>query len=284
MAENNSSSRRDYGPIFNALSRARVGDNSRLNEEVVSAFLAFDSSLAPVSDVARASLIEKCLDFYCFRLGDVFQLTLLNEAFEIYSRQGMPLDASRCAYAIAAIHDDNDNCPEVLIWTDRVIEGGSDYAGIVSAYQLQINCLTSAKRFEGAFVSLASYLELINKYGSGSPGDLVVHCLIKASVYYEQERLNESLACYSEALRYLKEGSPHRPFIMYNKGAVLARSGFLEEAKLLMEGARSLWRSIEYRSAFPSYASDLDELSVSDATEANLECPEPLGYWCFVRR
>ena len=71
--------RADYGPLFNALSKARMGDNRRLNEEVVSAFLAFDSSLAPVYDVTRASLIEKCLDLYSYSLGDVFQLTSLNK-------------------------------------------------------------------------------------------------------------------------------------------------------------------------------------------------------------
>ena len=167
----------------------------------------------------------------------------------------------------------------MLVWTDRIINGGADYSRIVSAYQLQVNCLTSVKRLEGALVSLASYLEFINKYGSGSPGDLVIHYLIKAAVCYEQERLNESLACYAEALRHLKEDSPHRPFIMYNTGAVLSRRGCPEEAKLLMEGARSRWRSIDYRNSFPSYALDLDELSASDPAKANDERPEPIGYW-----
>ena len=279
------SSRPDYGPIFAALSKANAGDDYSLNEKVVSAFLAFDASLAPIPDAARASLFVQCLDFYDWRLGDSFRLSLLNKAYDIYSSCGLRLEAARCAYSIASIYDDQDNCSEVLLWTDRAIEGGADYVGVIQAYRLQVNCLSTVKRYEGTLVSLASYREHVRKYGSDSPGDLAPFFIIKASVYYEQDKYAESLSAYSDALKYSPESlSPLRPLIMYNTGAVLARSGFSDEARILTEGARSKWRSPEFKLAFPGYASDLEELAEDNLNLPDSICPEPLGYWCLIHR
>jgi tetratricopeptide (TPR) repeat protein len=278
------SSRPDYGPIFAALSKANAGDDYSLNEKVVSAFQAFDASLAPIPDAARASLLVQCLDFYDWRLGDSFRLSLLNQAYDIYRSCGLHLEAAGCAYSIASIYDDEDNCSEVLLWTDRAIEGGADYVGVIQAYRLQVNCLSSVKRYEGALVSLASYREHIRKYGSDSPADLAAFFIIKASVCYEQGRYTESVSAYSDALKNLPEFSPLRLLITYNTGAVLARSGFFDEGKLLMQGARSKWLSADFRVASPSYASDLEELAESNLNLPDNVCPELLGYWCLIHK
>jgi tetratricopeptide (TPR) repeat protein len=283
MAEN-ASTRPDYGPILVALAKANASDDYRLKEKVVSAFLAFDSALAPIADPSRALLIEQCVDLYDYDLGYSFRLSLLGQAYAIYVSCGLRLEAARCAYSIASIYDDEDNCTAVLLWTDRAIEGGADYAGVIQAYRLQVNCLSSVKRYEGALVSLDAYREHIRKHGADSPADLAALYIIKASVYYEQGRFADSVSAYSDAMKCLPEISPLRPFIMYNTGAVLARSGLKDEARLLREGARSKWLSHEFKLAFPSYASDLEELTEDSLKLPESVCPEPLGYWCFIHR
>jgi tetratricopeptide (TPR) repeat protein len=278
------STRPDYGPILTARANANASNDYRLKEKVISAFLAFDSALAPIPDPSRASLLEQCVDLYDYDLGYSFRLSLLCQAYDIYVSCGLSLEAARCAYSIASIYDDEDNCPAVLLWTDRAIEGGADYAGVIQAYMLQVNCLSSVKRYEGALVSLDAYREHIRKHGADSPADLAALYIIKASVYYEQGRFADSVSAYSDSLKFLPEISPLRPFIMYNAGAVLAHSGLPDEARLLREGARSKWLSQEFTLAFPSYASDFEELAEDNLKLPEGVCPEPLGYWRFIHR
>ncbi|MEP0892313.1 MULTISPECIES: tetratricopeptide repeat protein [unclassified Leptolyngbya] len=124
--------------------------------------------------------------------------------------------------------------------------------GDMNALQGLVGLMISQKRPEAAVALLQDTLKIADEQNKAKPGSINLTSvqLLLGQVYAEEERFNEAIAIYDEAIK--TAGEDFRPLL--GKAIVLRAAGRQDEAKPLFEQAASL-APAQYRDQISQLAS-----------------------------